>query len=300
VCHSLSLSCVECNIKSDCGWCGSGSCILQHLSNTCSQWTPDVSQCPTSSNETHTVKQTFAFRLSEMSLENFGPVLQGQFVSALASLFRGGIDSSNIRILALRAGSVIIDVEVTSSNAVVAAAVCAILVNPDTLQRIPTFGPQLSSIVLPADSVCTVASSSSSCSSSAGCGWYVLLSHLPAAPCVSSLSSGAACLPAASLARHPARRPPLHVLETTGRGTTKFAPQRSVHHCRSFWKESSHVCVQLLGRCGAVWQLVVVALAVLLLHLLHFAAFLRCSRGLAQKREKRCIAAVPGIGVFAW
>jgi len=162
-----------------------------------------------------------------VSLEDFGRTQQDLFVRNLASLFRGGIDSSNIRILALRAGSVIIDTEVTSPNAVVAAAVSAILVNPDTLQRIPIFGPQLSSIILPADSVCTAASSSSSCSSSAGCGWCVLLpplSHLPAAPCVSSLSAGAACHPAASPARHPARRPPLPVLESTGRGTTKVAP----------------------------------------------------------------------------
>jgi hypothetical protein len=113
-----------------------------------------------------------------MSLEDFGRNQQDLFISALVSLFRGGIDSSNIRILALRAGSVIIDIEVTSSNAVVAAAVSAILVNPDALKRMPTFGPQLSSIVLPADSVCTVASSSSSCLSSAGCGWCVLLPAL--------------------------------------------------------------------------------------------------------------------------
>jgi hypothetical protein len=106
-----------------------------------------------------------------MSVAAFDESQRLSFTRGLASLFRNGV-IQNITILNVRAGSVIIDTEITTSSTAVTAAVAAILVNPDALMLVG-FGTQLSAIILPADSTCTPFTSTRDCSSGAGCGWCV-------------------------------------------------------------------------------------------------------------------------------
>ena len=146
-----------------------------------------------------------------MSVADFDQSQQRQlFMQGLAALFRDGVDQNQIRITAVRAGSVIIDTEITSSSAMVAAAVAAILVNPDALLLVPVFGRQLSSIILPSDTTCTPATSSSACSSDAGCGWCVdhallqqLLTNATAHSALCRCTLSASCLPGTSTGASP-------------------------------------------------------------------------------------------------
>ncbi len=118
LCSSL-LSCTECNIKKDCGWCSSSSsaCMPQGQNLTCSQWAPDASQCQSASNQSSVIKQKFAFRLSNMKVEDFTPGLQEEFLRGVASLFRSGVEYKQLSIVAVRAGSVIVDTEIVPSSA---------------------------------------------------------------------------------------------------------------------------------------------------------------------------------------
>jgi hypothetical protein len=115
-----------------------------------------------------------------MSVAAFDQSQRTGFTLGLASLFRNGV-IQNIKILNVRAGSVIIDTEITTSSAAVAVAVAAILVNPDALMLVG-FGTQLSAIILPSDSICTPFTSTSDCSSGAGCGWCVRFTAFPHRP----------------------------------------------------------------------------------------------------------------------
>jgi hypothetical protein len=55
------------------------------------------------------------------------------------------------------------------------------------------------------------------------------------------------------------------------------------------------------GLCLPLWQLLIIILLSLALHALHLYAFVRVSKRLKGKHEWfRWLAAVPGIGFFAW
>lgn len=59
--------------------------------------------------------------------------------------------------------------------------------------------------------------------------------------------------------------------------------------------------VKVLGRCLLMWHVVLIAVAAAALHLLHVALFVRATRGTCSGcTPLRCLAALPGIGMFAW
>jgi hypothetical protein len=98
-----------------------------------------------------------------------------------------------VRIRNVRAGSVVIDSEVTVSSASQLSVTNSILTNPTVTQQVPEFGQSMSVVAVGSDTTCQAFSTSSTCIATSGCGWCSAV-----ATCMPGTNAGAT-VPAGSM-----------------------------------------------------------------------------------------------------
>jgi hypothetical protein len=199
-CNSFS-TCVDCTSASSCGWCtslatcktGSSDSSDDQLcaaskwdweGSTCSSPSPSPSPSPTS------LSSSFVFRLNGFQFSTWTPTDTKGFRRAIQGLLKSA--STVVRVLGVRAGSVVIDAEVVVTKKSELKTVNTIFTNPAVIQQVPRYGQSLSVVAVESDDTCQKHTTQEACSAASGCGWC-----LKVVSCVSGTQEGAA-VPAGS------------------------------------------------------------------------------------------------------
>jgi len=76
-----------------------------------------------------------------------------------------------VRVLGVRAGSVVVDTEVTVASTSQLSTVNKIFTNAAVIKQVPLYGEFMSVVAVGPDSQCKVLQTSAACTASSGCGW---------------------------------------------------------------------------------------------------------------------------------
>jgi hypothetical protein len=175
-CKALS-KCTDCTQASSCGWCilskdcKSGSSVGSNDEKcTASRWDWLGSSCgsPSPAPTPAPITSAFVFRLTGFTFSLWTLAQSEGIREAFQSLLKDPIN--NVNIVGVRAGSVVIDAEVTVTQAWKQETVNAIFTNPAIIQQIPYYGQSLS-VVAVGNSSCKVYDSEDTCIAISGCGW---------------------------------------------------------------------------------------------------------------------------------